>query len=290
MRLSDNLYSASLTTASSLTFVINDGLMKWLLVDYGLFETLFLRGLLCLPMLALLCIYMRQFIVRLNRRDSMLVMGRMLSEVGLTYCLLTAVQQMPLASLTALLQSSPLFLSLVAFMFFGERFRWRRWVALGLGYLGVLIIIRPSEAVPLSAALYGLLAVGFIVSRDSLARLMSAEVPTLFPALMNVMGVMIFGGLLMESVPTSLPDPLTIFVFIAAAATIILGNLLVVEMMRKGDIGFVSLFRYSAIIFSVIFGYMLFDEWPDMLTFAGSALVIGAGLYSFYRERHIASG
>ena len=138
----------------------------------------------------------------------------------------------------------------------------------------------------LSAAFFGLASVGFIVARDSLSRLFSEQVPTLFPALVNVMAVMIFGGLLVQDWSIEWPSTQMNMAFAGAATTIIIANMLVVAMMRKGDIGFVSQFRYSAIIFSVIIGYMLFGEWPDIITFFGAALVIGAGLYSFSRERH----
>jgi len=284
--MSDNVHSAVLTILSSLTFTINDALMKFILVEYDLFLSLLIRGFFALPLLALLCIYERMVFVRLGWRDGMLVVARAACEVGLTYCLLTALMQMPLATLTALLQSSPLFLSLIAFMFFKETFKWRRWVGLGVGYIGVLIIIRPTESMTLSAAFFGLASVGFIVARDSLSRLFSEQVPTLFPALVNVMAVMIFGGLLVQDWSIEWPSTQMNMAFAGAATTIIIANMLVVAMMRKGDIGFVSQFRYSAIIFSVIIGYMLFGEWPDIITFFGAALVIGAGLYSFSRERH----
>lgn len=291
--MSDNLHSAILTILSSFVFTINDALMKLILFEYELFFALLIRGVFALPILILLCMYERMLFVRLGGRDWMLVFGRACCEVGLAYCLLTALMQMPLATLTALLQSSPLFLSLIAFIFFGERFKWRRWVALGVGYVGVLIIIRPSEAMSLSAAFFGLASVGFIVARDSFSRLFSLQVPTLFPALINVMAVMIFAGLLADSWhldqliswQISWPPMYMILAFAGAALTIIIANMLVVAMMRKGDIGFVSQFRYSAILFSLVAGYFLFGEWPDIITFFGAALVIAAGLYSFARER-----
>lgn len=288
-KLSDNLHSAMLATLSSLVFTINDGLMKYILLEFDLFVSLAIRGLFAVPLLAIFYLYETALFVRLSRRDSLLVFGRAISELGLTYCLLTALMQMPLASLTALLQSSPLFLSLVAFVFFGERFGWRRWVTLGIGYIGVLIIIRPSETVPLSAAIFGLASVFFIVMRDCLARLFSSQVPTLLPAFVNVIAVMIFGLIMTGFRPDSWYSGtwswMIIGAYFGAGLTIIIANMLIVGMMRKGDIGFVSQFRYSAILFSVIAGYMLFDEWPDSTTFFGATLVIGAGLYSFYRER-----
>ena len=287
--LSDNIHSAMLATAASLVFTINDGLMKYILAEFDLFVSLAIRGLFAVPMLVFFYLYEKNLFVRLSRRDSLLLCGRAAGEMGLTYCLLTALIQMPLATITALLQSSPLFLSLVAFIFFGERFGWRRWVTLGVGYLGVLIIIRPSETVPLSAALFGLATVIFIVIRDCLARLLSDEVPTLLPAFVNVIAVMIFAFVMTSAMPHSWSmgswSHMMIGAYFGAAITIIVANMLIVGMMRKGDIGFVSQFRYSAILFSLIAGYLMFDEWPDMPTFFGAVLIIGAGLYSFYRER-----
>jgi len=288
-KLSDNLHSAMLATLSSLIFTINDGLMKYILIEFDLFVALAIRGLFAVPLLAVFYFYETRLFVRLSRRDTMLIFGRAAGEAALAYCLLTALIQMPLASLTALLQSSPLFLSLVAFMFFGERFGWRRWVTLGIGYIGVLIIIRPSETVPLSAALFGLATVFFIVLRDCLARLLSDDVPTLFPAFVNVITVMIFAMIMAMFSPQSWYlgswSYAIIGAYFGAGLTIIIANMLIVGMMRKGDIGFVSQFRYSAILFSLIAGYFMFDEWPDTTTFFGAALIIGAGLYSFYRER-----
>ncbi len=125
--LSDNLHSAVLATTASLIFTINDGLMKYILAEFDLFVSLVIRGLFALPMLAFFYLYEKNLFVRLSKKDSLLLCGRAAGEMALTYCLLTALMQMPLATLTALLQSSPLFLSLVAFICFGERFGWRRW-------------------------------------------------------------------------------------------------------------------------------------------------------------------
>jgi len=287
--LSDNLHSAVLATTASLIFTINDGLMKYILAEFDLFVSLVIRGLFALPMLASFYLYEKNLFVRLSKKDSLLLCGRAAGEMALTYCLLTALMQMPLATLTALLQSSPLFLSLVAFICFGERFGWRRWASLGIGYIGVLIIIRPSETVPLSAALFGLATVIFIVLCDCLARLLSDQVPNLLPAFVNVIAVMMFAVVMSLASPDSWFaaswSPMIIGAYFGAAVTIITANMLIVGMMRKGDIGFVSQFRYSAILFSLIAGYLMFDEWPDLPNFCGAGLIIGAGLYSFYRER-----
>ena len=111
----------------------------------------------------------------------------------------------------------------------------------------------------------------------------------MLPAFVNVIAVMIFAFVMTSATPHSWSmgswSHMMIGAYFGAAITIIVANMLIVGMMRKGDIGFVSQFRYSAILFSLIAGYLMFDEWPDMPTFFGAVLIIGAGLYSFYRER-----
>ena len=114
---------------------------------------------------------------RPGRRDRRLIGLRCLAEIGGTVCFLTALFHMPIANASAILQSLPLAVTLGAAIFFGEPVGWRRYVAIAIGFVGVLIIVRPGSEGFNAYALWAVAAIVFIVTRDLSTRRLSPDVP-----------------------------------------------------------------------------------------------------------------
>jgi S-adenosylmethionine uptake transporter len=288
MPVSDNTRGAALMMLGVFCFTANDTMMKFLFGEIPLFQAVLLRGLLSLPMIAYLAHRRAQLFVRASRHDISIALIRAGAEIGATICFLTALANMPLANIIAILQTLPLSLTMVAALFLGEPVGWRRWSAIVVGFIGVLIIIRPGTDGFSLYSLWGLAAVACVTVRDIVTRRLSREMPSLFVTLITAIAITGLGAVMMPASGWVTPSPTSWLILVATAIVIVMAYLFSVMTMRVGDIGFVTPFRYSALIWAIILGFVVFDEWPDNLTLVGMAIIVITGIYMFRRERIVA--
>ena len=285
MKLSDNIFGAILMTVSLFSFVSNDALMKYLFQAISIEQGIFLRGLVSVPLLFAIAHARKSLFIRIDRRNWKLVLVRAFSELGATMAFLTALSKMPLANVTAILQSLPLTVTMFAAIFFGEKVGWRRWSAILIGFVGVLIIIRPGGEGFNQFSVLALIAVGFITLRDAITRRLDPSVPSLFVALISAVPVLLFGGGM--SVATGwIPMTSGMYGTITLAGIALTGgHLIAVKAMRNGEISFLAPFRYTGMIWAILFGFLLFGDLPDMTTIFGTVIVVGMGIYALHREQ-----
>jgi len=271
-------------------FVLNDTLMKSLAGEVPLFQAILVRGLVATALLGALAGARGVLTYRVAGADRWRLGVRMAAEVGATACFLNALFHMPIANATAILLVMPLAVTLAGALVLGERVGWRRYTAILVGFVGVLVIVRPGGAGFNAYALSALAAVGFLVVRDLVTRRFAKDVPSVFVALATAVAITVLGALVSLAgtwVPLAVDD---VAVLAAAAVCLVVGYLFGVMTMRVGDIGFVSPFRYTVLIWALLLGVVVFGEVPDALTLVGSALVVATGLYTFHRERRAAPG
>ena len=285
MRLNDNLLGAALMTCCVLAYVLNDAVMKLLFADIDFFQAIFLRGLVSLPPILILALRTKALLQKYSAKNQRLMIIRILAEIGTTVTFLTALKHMPLANVTAILQSLPLAITMAAAIFLGEPVGWRRWSAICLGFTGVLIIIRPGLAGFNSYSLLALAAVILLTVREISTRQLDNKVPTVTVALSTTLGITAFAALMLIGTEWADINFVSWSLIIAAAAAVTVATLLSVVAMRTGDIGFVSPFRYTSLIGAIGLGILLFGEWPDGVTLLGAAIIAFAGIYSLYREQ-----
>ena len=285
MRLNDNLLGAALMTCCVLAYVLNDAVMKLLFADIDFFQAIFLRGLVSLPPLLVLALMTRTLLQKYSAKNQLLMIIRILAEIGTTVTFLTALKHMPLANVTAILQSLPLAITMAAAIFLGEPVGWRRWSAICLGFTGVLIIIRPGLAGFNSYSLLALAAVLLLTVREISTRQLDNKIPTVTVALSTTLGITAFAALMLIGNEWAEVNFVSWSLIIAAAAAVTVATLLSVVAMRTGDIGFVSPFRYTSLIGAIGLGILLFGEWPDGMTLLGAVIIAFAGVYSLYREQ-----
>ena len=286
-RRDDNLRGASLMALSMLSFVLNDGLMKALFSDMSIYQAIFLRGLITVPLIAVLAWRQGTLIIRLAPRDRVLVGLRVTAEVGATVGFLTALKYMPLANVTAILQVLPLTVTMAAALFLGEAVGWRRWLAILIGLVGVIIIIRPGMEGFSVYSIWALGAVACITLREIVTRKLSADLPSMPVALATAIAIGGLGAVMLpavEWVPVSASGWLLL---LGASVAIIGGYVFSVMTMRVGDISFVAPFRYTAMVWAIALGLLMFGELPDLATSIGTGIVIITGLYSLHRERQL---
>ncbi|NIA68968.1 DMT family transporter [Pelagibius litoralis] len=285
--LSDNFRGALFMSISMAGFALNDATVKLASADLGLFQIILLRGVFACLLLTLLAWHRRSLFYRPSRGDTMVLILRATGEVGGTLCFLTALFNMPIANATAILQALPLAVTLAAALFLDEAVGWRRYSAIAVGFIGVLIIVRPGGEGFNAYALWAVAAVAFIVLRDLSTRLLSAGVPTLFTALTSGLAITVVGGVLAlteDWAPVSGPS---LALTAGAAFFLLFAYIFGVRTMRMGEVSFISPFRYTVLIWAMILGFLLFGEVPDGWTLVGSLVVVGMGIYTFYRERRL---
>ena len=285
MRLNENLLGAALMTCCVLAYVLNDAVMKLLFADIDFFQAIFLRGLVSLPPLLVLALMTKTLLQKYSAKNQRLMIIRILAEIGTTVTFLTALKHMPLANVTAILQSLPLAITMAAAIFLGEPVGWRRWSAICLGFTGVLIIIRPGLAGFNSYSLLALAAVLLLTVREISTRQLDKKIPTVTVALSTTLGITAFAALMLIGDEWAEINFVSWSLIIAAAAAVTVATLLSVVAMRTGDIGFVSPFRYTSLIGAIGLGILLFGEWPDGMTLLGAVIIAFAGVYSLYREQ-----
>jgi drug/metabolite transporter (DMT)-like permease len=284
--LSDNARGAVFMMIGMAGFVCNDTLMKLVSQELTLFQAIFLRGLMACAMLALFALSRGALMPTLGPTDRRLLLLRMAAEIGGTTCFLTALFNMPIANATAILQSMPLAVTLGAALFLGEPVGWRRYAAIAVGFLGVLVIIQPGSEGFTIYALWAVGAIVFMVVRDLSTRRLTRDVPSIFVALTTGSGIMLFGGIAAAATGTWAPVTGHAMALLAAAAVFLLiGYVFNVLSMRHGEIGFVSPFRYTILIWAILLGAVVFGDRPSAAMLAGSAIVVGTGIYTLYRER-----
>lgn len=287
MKLSDNSIGALLMVASMAAYTLNDTLVKSLSGHVPLFQMIFLRGCLTTTAVALIAWRMGAFSKRISRRDTGAIFLRVMGEVGGTYFFLTALYHMPLANVTSILQALPLAITLTAALVFGEKIGLPRLGAILVGFIGVMLIVRPGAEGFNVYALYGLASVACLTLRDLATRSLSRETPSMlvtFVTSLSVMSVFGLGALGDEWAPLDRGD----WLIIASAATlIVVGYMTSIMVVRVGDIGFTAPFRYTAILWALVLGWLAFGDWPAPIVLVGAGIVVASGLFTLYREARL---
>lgn len=288
MRFSENVQGIFFMSGSMAAFVLNDTLMKHSGVDLGLAQSIFVRGLFASVLISAVAWASGGFARLPGKKDAKLIGLRTVSELGATVCFLTALYNMPLANITAILQSLPLTITLAAALFLGDRLSWRRSAAILAGALGVLIIIRPGAEGFNGYALLGLAAVGFVTYRDLIVRKMSRAVPSSFVASVTAIVITIASGIALLVSGEWVPVPMaTVAVLALAAVFVVMGYHFSIAAMRFGDVNIVTPFRYTAILWATFLGWIVFGEIPDGWTLLGMAIILLAGLYTIWRGNRL---
>ena len=286
MILSDNTRGIVAMCIAMAAFTLNDAMMKLVTQQLPLMQAIVIRGGLSIAGLLVLGRVMGGLRFRLAPRDRRLVAWRTAAEVGGTLCFLGALTQMPLANLSAIMQALPLAVTLAAALFLGEHVGWRRMAAICVGFAGVLLIVRPGTAGFDAWSLLGLVSVGFVVLRDLVTRRFATALPSVLVALWSAVAVTAMGvtGVVVNGdwQPVAAVDAGRL---VLASSALIFGYVFSVQAMRHGDVAMVAPFRYTMLVWAILFGWLMFGTLPEGWTWVGAGLVVASGLFTFWRER-----
>ena len=281
----DNMKGAGLMMASMLAFTLNDTCVKLLSGVAPINQVLFLRGVLTTILIYILIRAMGPLHWRMSRRDAWLVALRVLGEVASAYFFITALFHMPLPNVTAILQSLPLTVTLAAAVFLGEPVGWKRLSAILVGFVGVLLIVRPGADDFTIYSVYCLAAVAFVTLRDLATRRLSPATPSLTVTLISSAAVMLFFGVKSIAEDWAPLDGQSALYILGAGGMVIIGYVCSIMVMRVGEVGFTTPFRYTGLVWALLLGWFVFGDWPAWQTLLGAAIVVATGLFTLYRER-----
>lgn len=265
-------------------FVVNDSLVKYASQSMPASQLIFVRGL----MASLLVLA----IVRATgaaRRSGEVMRGwvavRAWVDAFATFIYLIALFHLPIVNATAIMMTSPLIIAMLAALFMGERVGASRWAAIGLGFVGVLLIIQPRAEGFNAYSLLCLFGTLLMSIRDLLTRRVAARVPSTIITLATALAVTLLSGVA-SAVEGWGPFGLFEFSLLAAASIFLAGGYYgIVAGMRHGEMSVIGPFRYSGLIWALLIGFAVWGDLPNPLGWIGIGLLTGSGLYVVYSER-----
>lgn len=268
-------------------FTVNDTFLKLLGADLPLFQIMVLRAIGVSLLLGGIAVASGSFRLPSSRCDRWMIFIRSIAEAGAAWFFITALFHMPIANVTAILQALPLTVTLAAAIFLKEPVGWRRFLAIGIGFIGVYLIVRPGGSDFSIDSLYAIASVVCVTIRDLAVRRLSKEVRSMTVALATAIIVGLFAAVGSAFVEWKPMGGLHFAWLSCSVVMVLFGYLFSVMSMRIGDIGAVAPFRYASLIVALIAGYFVFGDWPDNLTILGAMIVVATGLFTLWRERGI---
>lgn len=280
----DNLRGAFLMMGAMAGFTFNDAIIKAVGINMTLPQLLAIRGSATTLILLIVALRLRVFTRPIAPKDRWLILLRAACEVAAAYFFLSALLRMDLAIATAILLFLPLSVALSAALFLKEPLGWRRLLAILVGFLGMLLIVKPGPSGLTYEAWLALAAVACVTVRDLAARRISVQIHSITPALAASFGVTLSGFVVMTGKDW---EPVTLFdggFLMLAALCVAFAYACAVGAMRVGEVAFVTAFRYTSLIWALILGLVFFGEWPDAVSLLGASVLVATGLFTLYRE------
>ena len=216
------------------------------------------------------------------------VISRTIADLFGALSFTSAMVLIPMSLLASILQATPLFVTLGAAILLGEKVGWRRWSAIFIGFLGVIIILQPGYGSFQLASLLGLAAVLCLALRDVVTRDMATEIPTLTVTFYACLAMGSAGFIAYPFFgPPIMPTTYEAIILICAAIIGLTGYFLLVLATRKGDVSVIAPFRYSRLLFSLGLASLILGEKLTLPILFGGLLVVSSGIYTFGRERRL---
>ena len=231
-------------------------------------------------------------VLNVNLADKILlnkhVISRTIADLFGALSFTSAMVLIPMSLLASILQATPLFVTLGAAILLGEKVGWRRWSAIFIGFLGVIIILQPGYGSFQLASLLGLAAVLCLALRDVVTRDMATDIPTLTVTFYACIAMGSAGFIAYPFFgPPIMPTTYEAIILICAAIIGLTGYFLLVLATRKGDVSVIAPFRYSRLLFSLGLASLILGEELALPILLGSLLVVSSGIYTFGRERRL---
>ena len=265
-------------------FAFEDLFIKMLSAYFPISEVIMILGFTGSIVFLIIAIFQNAPIIHKDLLDKYVIMRTICELLGAVF-FVTAIALTPLSSASAILQITPLLVTIGAVIFFREKVGWRRWSAVFVGFMGVLLILRPGFGGFMPASIFALLGSVFLAARDLSTRAMKVDLPSVTIALYAFIAFGISGILIIPfNSPMVIPSLNQIMYFIGASTFGVFAYYSLVISSRIGEMSVISPFRYSRIVFAMLLAIIILGERPDSFTLIGAAIILLSGMYTFVRE------
>ncbi|OAF17394.1 DMT family transporter [Bradyrhizobium neotropicale] len=280
---SARLAGIALMVLSIFMFSFGDAMGKFLVGTYSVGQLLFLRA--CAALVLLTPLIWRQRRGFLNLERPWLQLFRVTLSTLEVAAFFLATVYLPLADVITYYLAGPIFVTAMSALFLGEKVGWRRWTAILIGFCGVLIALRPSAQ---TISMPALIALGGSLSFATLMLITRSlrKTPDIVMASSQFVGTFLLGAVLsaFHWVP---PTKGSLVIFALAGCVSVTALFCVNRSLKLAPASVVVPYQYSMIVWAVIFGFVVFGDVPQIATIVGAAIIIGAGLYIYLRERDL---
>ena len=269
-------------TLGALVLTVNDGMAKYLTESYPVGQVMALRGVSIVVLLAAFYVITgKTRELRVNRWSLQLTRAGLMT--GSTVCFVTGLSLLPIADAIAISFAGPLLTVALAIPFLGEVVSWRRWVAILVGFAGVLVIMQPTGDAFRIAALAPIGAAFFGAARDVMTRQISGAETSSSILMISTTFVTVAGFL---SCPFGWAPIQLEHLWVFAISGIFVGGAqyLMIEGFRLGEVALVAPFKYTTLIWAVVIGAVFWGDIPGIEVLIGAVLVVGGGLYLLRSE------
>jgi len=264
---------------------VNDALAKTLTVAYSPLQIQFLRNTIALPFALLIAWKMGgAAALRSHRPVAHFMRGGL--WIGATFLFFTSIKYLGLAEATALIFVAPLFITALSALIFREPVGWRRWLAVAVGFLGVLIAVRPGTSAFQTVSLLPV-ATAFVYALLMLSARWVDERESVWTLLLYMTGTGAVLSLFIVPLVWTPVRPEDYWLFIAVAIFGTAGMTMMTQAFRLAPAVVVAPLDYSAIIWATLLGWLFWNEIPDALTFVGAAVIIASGVFIIWREHRV---
>jgi drug/metabolite transporter (DMT)-like permease len=266
-----------------LMFALNDAMGKWLVASYGLGQVIMLRSLAALLILGPM-VWRAGLGKLLTVERPLMQFARVAFSTAEVFCFYYAVVYLPLADVMTYWLAAPIYVAASSPFLLGEKVGWRRWTAIAVGFVGVLITLEPSSAMftmPAAISIIGSGAFAFMLISGRFLR----GTPDSTLVFFQVAGAGIAGLVFAPSDWSPIASGRDLALLGLLGIVAMAAHMLVNRALKISDAATVAPLQYTLLLWAVIFGWIFFGDTPRLSMMIGAALIIASGLFIFIREQ-----
>lgn len=271
-----------------LLFALNDAMGKFLVSTYSLGQVIAVRSIAAV--IILLPIVWKAGLPKLvNVERPGLQAARVFFSTAELFCFYFAVAALPLADVMTYWLAAPIYVAALSPFLLGEKVGWRRWTAIGIGFFGVLIALKPSSASLTSAAFFSILgsaAFAFMMLSGRQLR----NTPDTVLAFWQIIGAGLAGVVAILVTPSGwipIQSGFDLSLLALLGIVAMTAHVLVNRALKLADAATVAPLQYTLLLWAVIFGWLIFGDVPQLSIVIGAGLIVLSGLYIFFRENAV---
>jgi drug/metabolite transporter (DMT)-like permease len=282
-KLSNSAKGAWCMIVSTLVLTIQDAIAKWLTADFHAGEILFYRGIFTFIPIFTLVAWAGNWRVLISRDLKSTLIRAVLGTATSIFVVLSFVY-LPLATALAIIFLNPIILTALSVPMLGERVGRQRWIAVLIGFAGVLIMVRPSGGGMPYFYIFPLVAALLASLRDVATRRLRGTDNSLSILFYSMLVSILAGGASLPVLGSHWPSLFDWGLLAAAGILAAVAHLLIIQALLLAPASTLAPFRYLSLVWAVVIGYGVWGDVPDQWKLAGAALVVGAGLFILHRE------